>query len=157
MLSIIKKEQLVEFTFTHQISFPDATGPHDWPVEECKGREATRTGIRVDFLHQYMWYTVMIVEEGTPPPPLTVSPLQHVGAMGDPKWPPPHHRTIQKGGGTEAAQAGFRGAAGYQRTGFPGVWAPIHLGATLQVSWPNCYGLGRWLCCGGEKPSEGAE
>ena len=50
--------------YTYRISFPSAVGAQDCPVKVCKGRAATRAGIHINFLHQHVWETVIIVGEG---------------------------------------------------------------------------------------------
>ena len=39
------------------------------PVEGCPGGEATRTAMRVHFMHWHVLDTIVIVEEGNPPHP----------------------------------------------------------------------------------------
>ena len=64
---------------------------------------------------------------------------------------------MNKGGGTEVAQNGSRGDAGEHLTEFQGIWPPTQLSAIVQLTWPNYYGLGQLLACGGEKPVEVTE
>ena len=51
----------------YRIYFTSMSGMQDFPVEECQGRAATRTGPHVSFLQWHMKDTVIIVEEGNPP------------------------------------------------------------------------------------------
>ena len=48
---------------TYCMSFPAKGGPWSCPVEGCTGRVATRTEMRVHFLHQNVLDTVVILEE----------------------------------------------------------------------------------------------
>ena len=54
---------------TYNISFPNKSGPWDWPVKWCKGRAAERKGLHVHFLHWHIWETVVILEEENPSHP----------------------------------------------------------------------------------------
>ena len=72
-----------------------------------------------------------------------VSLLQHSGDVHRLKWPSPQHHTIQKGGGAEAAWAGYRVAVGEHWTLLMIVCMPTHLGSILQVPRLNYYVLGR--------------
>ena len=49
---------------SYQMSFPTKGGPHKCPVEGCPGRMATRTAMRVHFVHRHVLNTVVIMEEG---------------------------------------------------------------------------------------------
>ena len=50
-------------------SFPEKGGPQKCPVEGCPGRVATRTAMRVHFVHRHVLDTVVILEEGNFPHP----------------------------------------------------------------------------------------
>ena len=50
-------------TLTYKMDFPTAGGPSNCPVEGCQGRAATRTAIRVNFLHRHVRDTVIILED----------------------------------------------------------------------------------------------
>ena len=54
---------------TFQMTFPEKGGPRNYPVEGCPGQVATRTEIRVHFLHRHVINTVFIMEEGNFPHP----------------------------------------------------------------------------------------
>ena len=43
------------------------SGLRDRPVERCKVRAATSTGLCVHFLHQHTRYTIIVLEEVNPP------------------------------------------------------------------------------------------
>ena len=58
-----------EETRTYLMTLPTATGPQNYPVEGCLGRAATRTAMRVHFLHQHVQDNVVILEEGNLPCP----------------------------------------------------------------------------------------
>ena len=58
---------LGEEPWTYRMVFPTAGGMRNCPVEGCPGRAATRTTMRVKFLHRHVRDTVVILEEGTPP------------------------------------------------------------------------------------------
>ena len=53
----------------YRMAFPTAGGPRDYPVEGCLGHVATRTAMRVHFLHRHVRDTVVILEEGNLPHP----------------------------------------------------------------------------------------
>ena len=55
------------------------------PVEGCSGWAATRTDTKVHFWHRNVQDTMVILEEGTPPP-LTMSLVQYDGAMAVPEY-----------------------------------------------------------------------
>ena len=54
---------------TYRMEFIAKGGPRSCPVEGCPGRAATRTAIRVHFLHRHVRDTVVILEEGNLPHP----------------------------------------------------------------------------------------
>ena len=54
---------------TYKMAFPNAGGARNCLVKGCQGRVATRTEMRVQFLHQYFMGTVIILEEGNLPNP----------------------------------------------------------------------------------------
>ena len=54
---------------SYRISFPEKGGPQKCPVEGCPWRVATRTSMRVHFVHQHVLDTVVILEEGNFPHP----------------------------------------------------------------------------------------
>ena len=51
------------------MSFPEKGGPRRCPVEGCPGNLATRTAMRVHFVHCHVLNTVVILEEGKFPHP----------------------------------------------------------------------------------------
>ena len=51
------------------MSFPAKRGPQKYPVAGCPGRVATRTEMRVHFLHRHVLDIVVILEEGNSPHP----------------------------------------------------------------------------------------
>ena len=61
------------------------------------------------------------------------------------------------GGGGENSTSWPQRIFGRVLNGFPGVWFPTHLGAILQVPWPNYYGLRKLLYHSIEQHLEGAE
>ena len=53
----------------YRMSFPTKGGPRLCPVEGCPGALATRTAMRVHFVHRYVQDTVVMLEEGNLPHP----------------------------------------------------------------------------------------
>ena len=51
------------------MSFPEKGGPRRFPVEGCQGELATRTSIRVHFVHRHVLNTVVMLAEGNFPHP----------------------------------------------------------------------------------------
>ena len=51
------------------MSFPAKGGPRRFPVEGCPGELATRTAMRVHFVHRHVHNTVVMLEEGNLPLP----------------------------------------------------------------------------------------
>ena len=51
---------------TYQTTFLITAGLQDFLVEGHQGRATKRTGICLNFMHNHMWDTVIIVEEGNP-------------------------------------------------------------------------------------------
>ena len=51
------------------MSFPEKGGPRRCPVEGCPGALATRTAMRVHFVHRHVHDTVVMLEEGNLPLP----------------------------------------------------------------------------------------
>ena len=51
------------------MSFPKKGGPRRCPVEGCPGALATRTAMRVHFVHRHVQDTVVMLEEGNLPHP----------------------------------------------------------------------------------------
>ena len=56
--------------------------------------------MRVHFVHWNVLDTVVILEEGNPPPP-TVRLMRHAGTQAGPEREAPGHGTVCKGGGAE--------------------------------------------------------
>ena len=54
---------------TFWMALPSKGDLQSCPVEGCPGRAATRTAMRVHFLHQHVLDTVVILEEGNLPHP----------------------------------------------------------------------------------------
>ena len=54
---------------SYQMSFPEKGGPQKCPMEGCPGRVATRTAMRVHFVHRHVLNPVVILEEGNLPHP----------------------------------------------------------------------------------------
>ena len=54
---------------TYRTDFPAKGGQRSCLEEGCLGRAATRTDMRVHFMHRNVLYTVVILEEGNPPNP----------------------------------------------------------------------------------------
>ena len=54
---------------TYKMSFPAKGGMRRCPVEGCPGALATRTAMRVHFVHRHVHDTVVILEEGNLPLP----------------------------------------------------------------------------------------
>ena len=48
----------------YRMYFPAKGGPRRCPVEGCLGKLATRTAMRVHFVHHHVLDTVVILEEG---------------------------------------------------------------------------------------------
>ena len=53
----------------YRMYFPEKGGPQRCPVEGCPGKLATRTAMRVHFVHRHVLDTVVILEEGNSPHP----------------------------------------------------------------------------------------
>ena len=49
------------------MSFPAKGVPWRFPFEGCPGQAATRTAMRVHFLHRHVWDNMVILEEGNLP------------------------------------------------------------------------------------------
>ena len=54
---------------TYKIYFPTAGGARNCPVKGCQVWAATRTAMKVHFLHRHVRYTIIILEEGNLPHP----------------------------------------------------------------------------------------
>ena len=54
---------------TYRMAFLTKGGPQSCPVEGYPGQAATRTEIRLNFLHRHVLVTVVILEEGNIPHP----------------------------------------------------------------------------------------
>ena len=54
---------------TYRMDFPTAGGPRNCPIEGCLEQAATRTTMRVHFLHRHVRDFVIILEEGNLPHP----------------------------------------------------------------------------------------
>ena len=54
---------------TYRMSSPTKGGPRRCPVEGCPGALATRTAMRVHFVHRHVQDTVVMLEEGKLPHP----------------------------------------------------------------------------------------
>ena len=54
---------------TYRMAFPTAGGTRNFPGEGCPGRVATRTAMRVQFIHRHLRDTVVILEDGKYPHP----------------------------------------------------------------------------------------
>ena len=54
---------------TYCMDFPAKGGPQSFPLEGCPGREATRSTMRVHFLHWRVLDTVVVLEERNLPHP----------------------------------------------------------------------------------------
>ena len=54
---------------SYRMSFTAKGGPQKYPMEGCMGRVATRTTMRVHFVHRHVLDTVVILEEGKLPHP----------------------------------------------------------------------------------------
>ena len=54
---------------TFRMAFPAKGDPRGCPVEGCPGRAATRTAMRVHFLHRHILDTMVILEEVNLPHP----------------------------------------------------------------------------------------
>ena len=54
---------------TYKMSFPEKGGRRRCPVEGCPGVLATRTAMRVHFVHRHVHDTVVMLEEGNLPLP----------------------------------------------------------------------------------------
>ena len=59
---------------------------------------------------------------GRKPPPTTVTPLQHVGAMVCSEHEAPYHGPVRQGGGKEAKAADRGVTAGETEEGLSGLW-----------------------------------
>ena len=53
----------------YRMSFTPKGGPRTCPVEGCPGKMATRTAMRVHFVHWHVLDTVVMLEEGNYPHP----------------------------------------------------------------------------------------
>ena len=104
----------------YRMSFPAKGGPRKCPVEGCLGRVATRTAMRVHFVHLHVFDTVVILKEGNSPHlrcPLC-NMLVPRRALNGRK---PGTAQCTKGGGTEETTAGRGGDAGEYRAGLRGL------------------------------------
>ena len=54
---------------TYMMYFPTKRGAQKCPVEGCPGALATRTAMRVQFVHRHVQDTVVMLEEGNLPHP----------------------------------------------------------------------------------------
>ena len=54
---------------TYQMAVLANTGPQSCPVEGCLGQAATRTAMRLNFLHRNVLVTVVILDKGNIPHP----------------------------------------------------------------------------------------
>ena len=54
----------------YHMDFPAKVGPWSYPVEGCPGQAATRTAMRVHFLHRHVLDTLVILVEVNLPHPL---------------------------------------------------------------------------------------
>ena len=54
---------------TYRMSFLAKGGPRKCPVAGCLGRVATRTAMRVQFVHRHVLDTMVSMEEGNSPHP----------------------------------------------------------------------------------------
>ena len=53
----------------YRMSFPEKGGPRKFPLAGCPDKVATRTAMRVHFVHRHVLDTVVILEEGNFPHP----------------------------------------------------------------------------------------
>ena len=92
---------------TYCMDFLSKGDPRSCSVEGCPGQAATRTAIRVHFIHLHVLYTVVILEEGNIP-----HPRCHQCDKMLP-WRKSHfHRTVRQGIGSEEAAVSGRGIEG---------------------------------------------
>ena len=105
---------------TYRMAFPTAGGPWNCTIKGFLGRASPRMAMRDHLFHWHVQDTVIILEEGNPPPP-TVHPVQHSGALEFTEWEAPCHLPVRQGGGEEAPTADIRGDVGDYREGLPGL------------------------------------
>ena len=105
---------------TYRTAIPTAGGPWSCLVEECSGQAAKRTAMQVHFMHRHVQDTVVILEEGTPPPP-TVLSMQHAVPWECSEQKVPCHHPVCQGGGAEDKASSGRGTAGDLGEGLSGL------------------------------------
>ena len=114
------------------MSFPEKGGPRRCPMEGCPGKMATRTVMRVHFVHRHVLSTMVMLEEGKSPPP-TVRQVRHArspgGAYSAPSVGPACRTWRTVGGGSFLPPVSPRFSGHAPRCQFPR--APLH-GASLR-------------------------
>ena len=58
---------------TYRMAFTAKAVPRPCPVEGCSGQASKQTEMTVHFWHRHVRDTVVILEEGNPPPPMVPS------------------------------------------------------------------------------------
>ena len=81
---------------TYRLTFPAMAGPRSYPVEGCSGRASTRTAMKVHFWNRHVRDTMVILEEGNPPPSM-VHPVWNDSAVEGPELDAQTHDTVQPG------------------------------------------------------------
>ena len=93
---------------------------------------------------------------GGKPPPLTVSSVQHSGAMSVFEWDASAHCAMQEGGGVKATAPDSRRGEGGHIQGFQCIWTPPEDGDIFQILEAGDLSGGRQLAGGSQKPGKGA-
>ena len=111
MVFEMKQQQQQQSSIEYHMAFPAKGDPQSCLVEGCLVRAATRTAMRVHFLHQYVWDTVVILEEGNRPHPWCLQCDMLV----------PGH-ALDRGGVVEEKAFSGGGIEGELVEGFSGLW-----------------------------------
>ena len=88
---------------------------------------------------------------GKPPPP-TVPPVKHAGALTGDEWVESHHCSVLQGGGEKETMNGGRGAAGEWVEGLSGLRQTSRDGYLFQIHGAGLDGSGRQLVSGSGEP-----
>ena len=102
---------------SYWMSFPAKVGPRKSPLAGCPGRVATRTAMRVHFVHRHVLDTVLILEEVKFPHPQCVRcdmlvprqalNRQHLGTAQCKKWAKRKRRRLAEAETRENAERAF--------------------------------------------------
>ena len=127
---------------TFRMMFPEKAGPRPCPVEGCSGRAATRTSTRVNLCQRHVRYTVVILEEGNPPPPMVPS-VRHAGAMEGSEWDTSVHHLMKEGGGAKETAPDSGGGEGGHLQDLQRVWMPPGYGDLIKILGAGDFSGGR--------------